>query len=60
MVRANCPNCSKKVNGSSPMGVSFNSLGLCIGRNIPVVNVQLFGVPGQAYFDSDKVWRAQI
>ena len=52
MVRANYPNCNKKINGSSPVNVSFNILGLCIGRKIPVVNVELFGVPGQAYFDS--------
>lgn len=52
VVRSNCPNCSKKISNSSPMGVSFNSLGLRIGRNISVVNIQMFGVPGQAYFDS--------
>lgn len=52
VVRANCPNCSQKRKGSAATSVSFNSLGLCVGRDIPVVNVELFGVPGQAYFDS--------
>lgn len=51
-VRANCPNCSKKRSGNTPTSIGFNSLGLCVGRDIPVVNVELFSVPGQAYFDS--------
>ncbi|KNC27296.1 hypothetical protein FF38_06723 [Lucilia cuprina] len=68
VVRANCP--SKRVNGSSSMVVSFNYMELCVGRNIPVVNVQLFGVPVQqpsAERDTviliqvqRQVWRVQI
>lgn len=44
VVMANYLHCSKKVNGSP--------LELCIGRKIPIANVDLFGVLGQAYFDS--------
>lgn len=51
-VRANCPTCSNKPRSNTPMTVSFNSLGMCVGRDIPMVNVELFGIPGQAYFDS--------
>lgn len=50
--RANCLKCRKKVNSDAPMPVHFNSLGLCVGREIPVANVEMFGVPGQAFFDS--------
>lgn len=51
-VRSNCPNCSQKPRKSPTMAVSFNSFGMCVGRDIPIVNVQLFSVPGQAYFDT--------
>lgn len=51
-VRANCPKCSEKSRNKSPLKVSFNSLEMCVGKDIPIVNVQLFGVPGQAYFDT--------
>lgn len=51
-VRANCPNCSKKPKSTSPITVGFNSLGMCLGKDIPIVNVDLFGVPGQTYFDT--------
>lgn len=43
VVRANCQNSKNKSISPAPMGLSFNALGLCIGRNIPVVDVQLFG-----------------
>lgn len=51
-VRANCPKCNVKPKDKSTRNVSFNSYGMSIGCDIPMVNVQLFGVPGQAYFDT--------
>lgn len=51
VVRAKCPNCSGHRNGGTPLNVAFNALGLCTGRDIPMVNVEMFGVPGQAYVD---------
>lgn len=48
VVRAKCPNCSKQQSGGgTPLNVAFNELGLCTGRDIPMVNVVMFGVPGQ-------------
>ncbi|XP_073821670.1 uncharacterized protein [Musca autumnalis] len=64
-VRSNCPNCSKETKIMSPMMLGFNPLGIWVGRDIPIVNVELFGIPGQAYFDtgakksvaSSNLWR---
>ncbi|XP_036322142.1 uncharacterized protein LOC118736151 [Rhagoletis pomonella] len=68
VTRANCPNCIKTevakpntvsfnslnaTNGQEiPSFNSLNSLSATIGREIPIANIQIFGVPGQAYFDS--------
>ncbi|XP_067622402.1 activity-regulated cytoskeleton associated protein 2-like [Eurosta solidaginis] len=52
VTRANCPNCIKSEVVVKPNSVSFNSLNVTIGRDIPVVNIEMFGVPGQVYFDS--------
>ncbi|XP_017483888.1 PREDICTED: uncharacterized protein LOC108372667 [Rhagoletis zephyria] len=51
VTRANCPKCSNKPS-TGHGAVNFNSLTIPIGRNIAIANVQLFGLPGQVYFDS--------
>ena len=51
VVRAKCPNCSKDKTGSTPTKVAFNAFGVCAGSDIPMVNVEIFGIPGQAFFD---------
>ncbi|XP_059226882.1 uncharacterized protein LOC131998537 [Stomoxys calcitrans] len=53
-VRANCPNCSGNKKQQNPEGyVNFNNMTLrLVGREIPVANIHMFGVPGQAYLDT--------
>lgn len=53
-VRANCPNCSGAKKQQNPEGhVHFNNMSMrLVGREIPVANIQMFGVPGQAYLDT--------
>ena len=51
VVRSKCPNCNKTKPSNTPTHVAFNSFGVCAGQYIPMVNVEIFGVPGQAFFD---------
>lgn len=51
VTRANCTNCTKKPI-ANPGTVNFNTINVPIGRDIPITNIQIFGIPGQAYFDS--------
>lgn len=49
-VRANCPYCSANKNKAH---VGFNSMAVrLVGREIPMANILIFGIPGQAYMDT--------
>lgn len=51
--RSNCPFCNKEKPGTSTSKLDFNSLSANVaGRNVPVVEVNINALDGEAYFDT--------
>ncbi|XP_073835504.1 uncharacterized protein [Musca autumnalis] len=50
--RSNCSNCSNN-NAGSPQNLSFNSFSpTIIGRTLPTTHIEIFGLLGEAVFDT--------
>lgn len=51
--RSNCPNCNKELFDTREQKLDFNSLHTTlVGRNVPLVNINVLGLNGEAYFDT--------
>lgn len=51
--RSNCPFCNKDNAGPNAEKIDFNSLHTTlVGRNVPVVQINVNGLNGEAYFDT--------
>lgn len=53
MFRSNCPQCKPKIGKTTDTNVQFYSTQMnSIGRNVPVVKLQINGLNGMAYLDT--------